>query len=157
MPHDCDPHIRALFVVCLVSLEYNKEEALLTPLIQKETEKYGEYYVLIANKYYDKQMFHKSKRFYQITLNKMKQYKTNIGIWIKYGFCCKFLNEINDAIYAFENAVRLDDSNTEAAIALIEFLLKQKRYDEALNIIQASERKEFSVFFLNHLLIGLIS
>ncbi len=36
IPHDCDAHIRALFVVCLISLDYNKEE--VRPQIKLNTE-----------------------------------------------------------------------------------------------------------------------
>jgi tetratricopeptide (TPR) repeat protein len=122
-------------------------KALLAPLILKENERYGDYYILIADKYYDKQMFKNSKKFYQMTLGKMKKFMTNTSIWIKYGFCCKHLNDINGAIYAFQNTLEIDDSNTEAAIALTEFLLRQKRHDEALDVVQKSKRRRFAFLF----------
>lgn len=69
----------------------------------------------------------------------MKQYMTKIDIWIKYGNCCKYLNEIDNAINAYRNAVNLDNSNCEAAILLVELLKKNILFDEASNVIRTSK------------------
>jgi hypothetical protein len=71
----------------------------------------------------------------------MKKSGLNIDIWLKYGFCCKYLNEIADAVCAFSKVLYIDESSTVAAIALTELLLKQKRFDEALEVTQKSRRK----------------
>ena len=109
--------------------------------MKTENEKYGQYYLFIAEKYYEKSSFKKAKPFFQIILTKMKQFMTKIDIWIKYGNCCKHLDDNEDAINAFRNAVKLDSSNCEAAILLVELLKSNILFDEASNVIRTSKRR----------------
>lgn len=68
----------------------------------------------------------------------MKQYMIRIDVWIKYGNCCKYLNEIENAINAYRNAVKLDSSNCEAALLLVDLLKKNILFDEASSVIKTS-------------------
>lgn len=53
-----------------------------------------------------------------------------------YGNCCNFLNEIDDAINAYRNAVNLDSSNCEAALSLVNVLKRNSLlFEEASNVI----------------------
>jgi tetratricopeptide (TPR) repeat protein len=107
--------------------------------MKTENDKYGQYYLLIAEKYYEKALYEKAKSFFHIVLTKMKHFMTKIEVWIKYGNCCKYLNEVDNAINAYRNAVHLDSSNCEAAILLVELLKKNILFDEASNVIRTSK------------------
>jgi tetratricopeptide (TPR) repeat protein len=111
---------------------------LLAELIKTENDKYGPYYLLIAEKYYEKSAFEKAKSFFHIILTKMKHLMTKIDIWIKYGNCLKHLDENENAINAYRNAVKLDNSNCEAAILLVELLKTNILFDEASDVIRTS-------------------
>ena len=122
---------------------------MLLQLVKTENEKYGQYYLLIAEKYYEKGLYQKAKSFYQTILTKMKQFMTKIDIWIKYGNCCKYLNETDNAINAYRNAVNLDSSNCEAAVLLVELLKNNILLDEASNVIRTSKLKYSLYSFFN--------
>ncbi len=64
-----------------------------------------------------------------------------IDIWLKYGNCCNYMDEIDDAINSFRNAVNLDNSNCEAALSLVNVLKKNSMlFDEASNVIKNSKQ-----------------
>lgn len=103
-------------------------------------EKYGEELLLIADTYYARKNYPEAKRFYFILLSNLKEYIEHMSIWLRYGHCCNQLNQIDEAINAYRNAVNLDTSNCEAALCLVNILKKNSTlFDEASTVIQNSE------------------
>ena len=106
---------------------------------------HGNDLLLIADTYYFKKNYSNAKRFYYILLTSVKEFIVQLEIWLRYGKCCAFLNEIEDATNAYRNAVNLDPSNTEAALSLVNMLKKNSLlFDEASNVINKSK-----LFFYN--------
>ncbi len=105
-------------------------------------EKYGNEFLLIADTYYARKSFVNAKKFFYLLLTNVKEFIVQLNIWLKYGNCCNFLNEIDDAINAYRNAVNLDTSNCEAALCLVNILKKNSLlFDEASSVIKNSELK----------------
>lgn len=139
IPINCNTFIRALFVVCLIHLDCNHEENLITILYENDVEVCAGEFKLLADTYYFKKNYLKAKNYYHLLLTNVREFLVQLDIWLKYGNCCTFMNEIEDAINAFRNAVNLDSSNTEAALSLVNILKKNSSlYDEAANVISNS-------------------
>jgi hypothetical protein len=103
-------------------------------------EKYGNEFLLIADTYYVRKSFANAKKFFYILLTNVKEFIVQLCIWLKYGNCCNFLGEIDDAINAYRNAVNLDTSNCEAALCLVNILKKNSLlFDEASSVIKNSK------------------
>jgi hypothetical protein len=83
-----------------------------------------------------------AKNLYHLLLTNVKELLVHLDIWLKYGNCCNYLNDIDDAINAYRNAVNLDNSNCEAALSLVNVLKKNSSlFDEASNVIKNSNFK----------------
>jgi tetratricopeptide (TPR) repeat protein len=113
---------------------------------QENIEDYANEYLLIADTYYNKKNYSKAKRYYHLLLVNVKEFLVQLSIWLKYGNCCNSLNETDDAINAYRNAVNLDFANCEAALALVNILLKNAMFlDEAINVIRNSNQLYFII------------
>ena len=91
----------------------------------------------------------KARSFYNRVLFQMKQSSIDVNYWIKYGNCCKHMNDISEAINAYRNAVKTDPTNCEAAIKLVELLKKSILYDEASTVIRASKSNMYKKNYRN--------
>jgi hypothetical protein len=140
IPAYCNNMIRTLFIVCLIHLNYDREDSLINTLYNYETEKCSQQFLLLANTYYVKKNYIKAKRFYHLLLTNVKEFLTQMEIWLKYGNCCKFINnKCEDATNAYRNAVNLEPFNTEAALSLVNCLKDDNNYEslvEASNVIK---------------------
>lgn len=135
---DLNNYIRAQLVVCLINLEYKHEEELIKPMYAN-IEQCAHELLLIADTYYARKSYAKAKHFYYLLLTNVKEYLVHLNIWLRYGNCCNHLNEIEEAINAYRNAVNLDCSNCEAALSLVNILKKNASlFDEATNVIRNS-------------------
>lgn len=136
IPSSCNNYIRALFVVCLINLDYKKEENLISVLYDQDVEQCAAEFKLLADTYYAKKNHARGKHFYHLLLTNVREFLVQLDMWLKYGNCCNSLCEIDDAINAYRNAVNLDSSNTEAALSLVNILKKNSSlFDEAANVI----------------------
>jgi general transcription factor 3C polypeptide 3 (transcription factor C subunit 4) len=136
IPSTCNTYIRALLVVCLIHLDYKKEDSLISVLYENDIEQCAGEFKLLADTYYFKKNYLNAKHYYHLLLTNVREFLVQLDIWLKYGNCCSFLNEIDDAINAFRNAVNLDSSSTEAALSLVNILKKNSSlFDEAANVI----------------------
>jgi tetratricopeptide (TPR) repeat protein len=112
-------------------------------------ETHGNEFLLLADTYYVRKSFLSAKKFYFILLTNVKEFIVQLSMWLKYGNCCNFLNEIDDAINAYRNAVNLDTSNCEAALSLVNILKKNSLlFDEASDVINNSEFGDRQSFIL---------
>jgi tetratricopeptide (TPR) repeat protein len=139
VPNDKESHsyIIALFSACLIHLDYKREESLISCLYNKDVEENSAEFLLLADTYYQKKNYFNAKRFYHLLLTQVKEFLVQLDIWLKYGNCCNHLNEIDEAINAYRNAVNLDDSNCEAALSLVNILKKNSlMFEEATNVIR---------------------
>lgn len=92
--------------------------------------------------YYARKSYAKAKHLYYLLLTNAKEFLMQLDIWLRYGNCCNYLNELDDAINAYRNAVNLDCSNCEAALSLVNILKKNaSTFDEASNVIRNSKTK----------------
>lgn len=164
-------YIRAQLIVCLINLDYQHEDTLikffLSPLNRdnKESNKsshniemYANELLLIADTYYVRKSYEKAKNLYYVLLTNTKEFLVHVDVWLRYGNCCNYLNEIEEAINAYRNAVNLDQSNCEAALSLVNILKKNASlFDEAAHVIRNSISKFlnlkffFSFLFENYL------
>ena len=137
VPPDCNNYLVALFSACLINLNYKREESLISSLYNYDVEHNANEFLLLADTYYEKKNYLKAKQFYQLLLTRVKEFLVQLDIWLKYGNCCNHLNEIDEAINAYRNAVNLDDSNCEAALSLVNILKKNAlMFDEASTVIR---------------------
>ncbi len=139
VPNDKESHsyIIALFSSCLIHLDYKREESLISCLYNKDVEENSAEFLLLADTYYQKKNYFNAKRFYHLLLTQVKEFLVQLDIWLKYGNCCNHLDEIDEAINAYRNAVNLDDSNCEAALSLVNILKKNSlMFEEATNVIR---------------------
>lgn len=109
-------------------------------MLKNDVEKCSSELLLLANTYYTKKNWSKSKKFYWLLLTNVAEYLVQLDVWLKYGNCCSNLDEIEEAINAYRNAVNLDSSNCEAALSLVNILKKNAMlYEEATNVIRNSK------------------
>lgn len=115
-------------------------------MLENDIETCSNEFLLIADTYYARKDWSKAKKFYYLLLTNVKEFLVHLDIWLKYGNCCSYLNEIEEAINAYRNAVNLDNSNCEAALCLVNILKKNSLLlEEATNVIRNSKL----VFYLN--------
>lgn len=128
----------ALFSACLIHLDYQREENIIATLYNNDDmEENADAFLLLADAYYAKKNYAHAKRFYHLLLTQVKEFLVNLDIWLKYGNCCSHLNEVEEAINAYRNAVNLDDSNCEAALSLVNILKRNAlMFDEASSVIR---------------------
>jgi tetratricopeptide (TPR) repeat protein len=149
LPADADTYVRTLLIVCLIELGYKKEQNLVSVMYDHDVESCSAQFHLLANTYYAKKDYFQAKYYFHLLLTNVREYLIQLDIWLKYGNCCNYLNEIDDAINAYRNAVNLDSSNTEAALSLVNVLKNNKElFDEASNVIRASN---VSSLFYSHI------
>ena len=86
--------------------------------------------------YYARKNYAQARSIFHYLLTNAQDFLVQLDIWLKYGNCCNYLNEIDDAINAYRNAVNLDSSNCEAALSLVNMLKRNSLlFDEASNVI----------------------
>lgn len=108
-------------------------------MLSNDIEHCSSEFLLIADTYYGRKNYCKAKNFYYLLLTNVKEFLVQLDIWLKYGNCCNFLYEIEEAINAYRNAVSLDNSNCEAALSLVGILKKNSLlFEEATNVIRKS-------------------
>ncbi len=91
---------------------------------------------LIADTYYERKDYEKSRNYFHYLLTNVRDCLLQLEIWLKYGNCCNYLDEIEDAINAYRNAVNLDCSNCEAALSLVNILKRNSElFEEASCVI----------------------
>ena len=153
---ECHSYVIALFSACLIHLDYKREESLISCLYNKDAEQNANEFLLLADTYYQKKNYINAKRFYHLLLTQVKEFLVQLDIWLKYGNCCNYLEEIDEAINAYRNAVNLDDSNCEAALSLVNILKKNSHmFEEATNVIRntlshhTSENKKLNTEVIN--------
>jgi tetratricopeptide (TPR) repeat protein len=135
--NECHSYVIALFSACLIHLDYKREESLISCLYNKDVEQNANEFLLLADTYYQKKSYFNAKRFYHLLLTQVKEFLVQLDIWLKYGNCCNYLEEVEEAINAYRNAVNLDDSNCEAALSLVNILKKNSQmFEEATNVIR---------------------
>lgn len=105
-------------------------------LYKFDAEECGYEFKLIAEKYYDRKNYSEARKIFHYLLTNVRDFLLQLDIWLKYGNCCHYLNEIEDAINAYRNAVNLDSSNCEAALSLVNMLKRNSElFDEASSVI----------------------
>ena len=110
-------------------------------------------FLLLADTYYKKKNYKMAKSFYHLLLTNVKEFLVQLDIWLKYGNCCNYLNDIDDAINSYRNAVNLDNSNCEAALSLVNVLKKNALlFDEASNVIKNTLKHKKSKPLTNEIL-----
>lgn len=125
--------------MCLIYLDYKNEESLISDLYAATIETCSSEFLLIADTYYAKKNYPKAKNLYYLLLTNVKEFLVQLDIWLKYGNCCYYLHEVEEAINAYRNAVNLDCSNCEAALSLVNILKKNSLlFEEATNVIRNS-------------------
>jgi tetratricopeptide (TPR) repeat protein len=123
---------------------------------QDDFASHGDEFLLIADTYYSRKNFTQAKKFYYVVLTKVRECIVRLDIWLRYGNCCNYLNEIEESINAYRNAVNLDPSNCEAALSLVNILKKNSLlFDEASNVIKNSKLSLYLIdqgisFFLSN-------
>lgn len=96
---------------------------------------------MIANTYYAKENWSNAKKLYLLLLTNVAEYLVHLDVWLKYGNCCSNLEEVEEAINAYRNAVNLDSTNCEAALSLVNILKKNSLlFEEASNVIRNSNK-----------------
>lgn len=128
-------------------------------MLQNDIEQCSGEFLLLADTYYAKKNWSNAKKFYHLLLTNVKEFLVHLDVWLKYGNCCACMNEIEEAINAYRNAVNLDNSNCEAALSLVNILKKNSLlFEEATNVIRNSKKiyekknKNFHIsYFLNQL------
>lgn len=108
---------------------------MVNQFLNNDIKEYSEELFLIANTYYGKQNWLSAKKFYLLLLTKVADYLVNLDVWLKYGNCCSYLDEVDEAINAYRNAVNLDPTNCEAALSLVNVLKKNSLLFEEANIV----------------------
>jgi hypothetical protein len=98
-------------------------------------------FLLLADTYYSKRAYADARIIYHLLLTNVREFLVHLDIWLKYGHCCAHLHHVEDAINSYRNAVNLDSSNCEAALALVNMLKKNATlYTEAAHVIQNTLR-----------------
>ncbi|CAF0989946.1 unnamed protein product [Brachionus calyciflorus] len=137
VPSTCHNYIKTQFIVCLINLDYDSEEYLIEEILKNDIATCSSELFLLANTYYAKKDWSKAKKFFLLLLTNVAEYLVQLEVWLKYGNCCSYLEEIEEAINAYRNAVNLDRSNCEAALSLVNILKKNALlYEEASNVIE---------------------
>ncbi len=91
---------------------------------------------LIADTYYERKDYAKARNIFHYLLTNVPDCLLQLDVWLKYGNCCNYLDEIEDAINAYRNAVNLDSSSCEAALSLVNMLKRNSEmFDEASCVI----------------------
>ena len=112
---------------------------MLSYLYKFDTEECAQELKLIADTYYARKTYAKARIIYHLLLTNVSECLVQLDIWLTYGNCCNHLNEIEEAINAYRNAVALDNSNCEAALSLVNVLKKNSLlFDEASKVINDS-------------------
>lgn len=91
-----------------------------------------------------------AKKFYLLLLTNVADYLVHLDVWLKYGNCCSYLDEIDEAINAYRNAVNLDSTNCEAALSLVNVLKKNSIFFEEANNVIRNSNLNFIHFFKNY-------
>ncbi len=101
---------------------------------------------MLAETYYSRKNYSCARNIFHYLLTNVRDFLVQLDIWLKYGNCCNYLDEVDDAINAYRNAVNLDSSNCEAALHLVNMLKKNSQlFDEAANVIDKTlSQKETS-------------
>ncbi|RNA04886.1 General transcription factor 3C polypeptide 3, partial [Brachionus plicatilis] len=137
VPDTCNKYVKSQFIVCLINLNYDNEECLIDELLSNDIKEIPDEVNLVANTYYGKQNWLKAKKLYLLLLTNVADYLVYLDVWLKYGNCCSYLDEVEEAINAYRNAVNLDSTNCEAALSLVNILKKNSLlFEEATNVIR---------------------
>ena len=113
---------------------------IIKEFYNSDLEQCGNELKLIAEAYYSNNEYTKAKRHYHLLLTNVKEFLVHLEVWLKYGNCCSYLGETEDAIYAYRNAVNLESANCEAVLSLVSVLKKHPaHYDEADFVLTKSK------------------
>lgn len=111
-------------------------QPLIAYLYTFDAEEVADEFRLIAETYYKRKNYACARSIFHYLLTNVTDCLVQLDIWLKYGHCCNYLNEVDDAINAYRNAVNLDSSNCEAALHLVNMLKKNSQlFDEAATVI----------------------
>lgn len=125
---------RSHLMVAFISLGYFDDtiKPLKTNLDLVDLSAYRQPLYDLAEAYFSKEVYEEAKRIL-LKLTSQKDIQTG-SIWLLYSQCLKNLNEINQAIDAYREVIKIEPNNYDARLVLSNLLSVQGRTNEAIEV-----------------------
>lgn len=149
MPENIPIDLRIKFIICIIRLEaFDLLDRLLQPLLEDENvEHIGDLYLDVAENLMSMNR-HADALKLLIPLIKSDNFSL-AAVWLKYAECLQACSMTEQAIDSYMAVVKMAPQHTEVRFPLSELLLKQERYQEALQVLSQD-------YTMNELDVGLL-